>query len=111
MLRNPDKMARLAFLRRGLGFDEFVVEFISKGKNWSPNARWVDQVNQFYRFENLAEDVCNLLREAGVAEPPVFPPFNVTPGKKQYQNYYSDKSREIVERVFSPDLKRFGYVF
>ena len=51
-----------------------------------------------------------ILLEAGVAKPPALPPFNVTPGKKNYRSHYSDTSREIVERVFSRDLKRFGYV-
>jgi hypothetical protein len=111
MARNPDKMARLAFVHRGNGFDSFVVEFLAKGRNWSPNARWVDQVDRFYRFENLDADVHGILLAAGVREPPRFPPFNVTPGKKHYRDYYSDVSQEIVARVFSPDLQRFGYEF
>lgn len=111
MTRNRDKMARLAFVGRGKGFDSFVIEFLSKGRNWSPNGRWVDQADRYYRFENLDADVHSILLEAGVSEPPSLPRFNVTPGKKHYRSYYSDVSREIVERVFSPDLQRFGYLF
>jgi hypothetical protein len=111
MARNRDKLARLAFIRLGKGFDSFVVEFLSKGRNWSPNTRWVDQVDRYYRFENLDADVHSILLAAGVREPPRLPPFNVTPGKTHYRSYYSDSSREIVERVFTPDLQRFGYEF
>lgn len=109
--RNPEKMARLAFAGRGKGFDSFVVEFLAKSTNRSPNANWVDQVDRYYRFENLHADVHDILLVAGVTEPPPLPPFNVTAGKKHYRSYYSDISREIVERVFSPDLQRFGYEF
>jgi hypothetical protein len=111
MVRNRDKMARLEFVKRGGGFDGFVVEFLGKGRNWSPNGRWVDQVDRFYRFETLDADVHDILLAAGVREPPRLPAFNVTPGKKHYRSYYSDLSREIVARVFAPDLQRFGYAF
>lgn len=61
------------------------------------------------RFENMQADFKTVLREAGVDRAMEIPELNRTSNKRHYREYYSPKSRRIVEREFREDLKRYGY--
>jgi hypothetical protein len=48
----------------------------------------------------------------GVHDPIESPKLNVTNEKERdYRSYYTPKARAIVERIYAPDLERFGYSF
>jgi hypothetical protein len=64
------------------------------------------------RFERLQEDFNEVLRCIGVDKPIEIPRINVTNDREgDYREYYTPRARAIVERVFAPDLARFGYSF
>ncbi len=65
------------------------------------------------RFERLQSDVDSLMRRLGVeghVEIPVVNPTGVR-AKRPYQEFYTPRSREIVEQVFAARIARYGYAF
>jgi|SRR6056297_933763 len=84
---------------------------------WYPAARhlhgtWLQGVDRVLRFEHLERDFAEILRELGLENPPDLPAVNVTQNRQSsYRDYYSKSTRRLVERVFAPDLQRFGYRF
>jgi hypothetical protein len=64
------------------------------------------------RFEQLQADLSAVLDRLGVEGCPEIPRHNATIGRDtDYRTYYTDAARQLVERVFAPDLERFGYQF
>lgn len=73
---------------------------------------WLQGVDRVLRFEHLEQDFAETLRELGLETSPPLPAVNVTQNRREsYRAYYSRSSRRLVERVFAPDLQRFGYRF
>jgi hypothetical protein len=73
---------------------------------------YVDGADFVMRYERLQEDFNEVLRRIGVDEPIEIPKINVTKGREHnYREYYTPKARAIVERVYAPDIERFGYSF
>lgn len=72
----------------------------------------LDRADFVMRFEDLQADFEEALSHVGVDDPPQIPLINVTEERDgDYRDYYDDSARTIVERVFAPDLDRFGYEF
>jgi len=84
---------------------------------WFPPARhlhetWLQGVDRVLRFEHLERDFVETLRALGLENPPELPAVNVTHERRDsYRAYYSKSSRRLIEHVFAPDLRRFGYRF
>ena len=78
---------------------------------YSPLLHGVDKV---IRFEYLETDFNLLLKEAGIIkrnEWVSIPKTNPTPNKKAYQEYYTKRSRALVEKHFARELATFDYKF
>jgi hypothetical protein len=74
---------------------------------------WAAGADVLIRFERLQADVDDLMRRLGVTEHveiPVVNPSGVR-RKRPYQEFYTPRAREIVERVFADRLARYGYRF
>jgi hypothetical protein len=73
---------------------------------------YIEEADFVMRFERLQDDFDEVLRRIGVDEPIEIPKINVTKARDRgYREYYTPKARAIVERVYAPDIKRFGYSF
>jgi hypothetical protein len=73
---------------------------------------YIEEADFVMRFERLQEDFNEVLRRIGVDEPIEIPKINVTKARdRDYREYYTPKARAVVERVYAPDIKRFGYSF
>lgn len=60
------------------------------------------------RYENLASDFRTVCGQLGIkAELP----YDNSTRRDHYSNYYSDRTRNEVERLFAEDLERFDYTF
>lgn len=67
-------------------------------------------VDYIGRFENLNADFTEICNRLGVEAAPLGHE-NRSQGRREYRSYYSDETREIVERYFARDLLNFGYHF
>lgn len=74
-------------------------------------AKYIEGADFVMRHERLQEDFDEALRRIGIDRRVEIPRINVTTRPRDYRSYYSPRSRAIVERVFAPDLERFGYTF
>lgn len=74
--------------------------------------RWTVGSDVVLKHEQLQADFDALLVSRGVAQHHEIPQVNVVrkPGRR-YQDWYSDRSREIVEGAFAEDIAEFGYAF
>jgi hypothetical protein len=60
------------------------------------------------RYENLEADFQSICRRIGVEEE--LPVLNVSK-TKPYQEYYTPETRELVRKIFAPDIETFHYTF
>ena len=65
-------------------------------------------VNYVGRFESLGADFEQICSRIGVAAS--LPKLNVS-NTKPYQEFYNEKTRELVRRTFNPDIELFEYNF
>ena len=64
------------------------------------------------RFETLQDDFDRVLDKAGVPFKVQIPVINKTEErKKDYREYYNERSQKIVQYIFDEELKRYGYEF
>jgi hypothetical protein len=78
---------------------------------WHLYRRYLRRAEVVMRFETIVADVEALARRIGVSYIPL-EVRNVTAARERdYRGYYSPEARAVVERVFRPDLERFGYSF
>ncbi|NEP13608.1 MAG: sulfotransferase family 2 domain-containing protein [Symploca sp. SIO2C1] len=64
------------------------------------------------RFENLQNDFDQVLERAGVPFKVTIPVVNKTDERKaDYREYYTERSRKIVQYVFREELERYDYGF
>lgn len=66
--------------------------------------------NRVLRFENLEEDLHNLMLEAGM-EPVKTEPYGVLERDRDYRVYYNDVTKAAVAKRFATDLLLTGYEF
>jgi hypothetical protein len=75
--------------------------------------RWTEGSDVVLRHERLQEDLDALLTRLGVEGHHEIPTVNVTRkrDRRPYQEWYTPRSRRIVEGAFADDLAEFGYRF
>lgn len=74
--------------------------------NYSKNANFI------IRYENLQDDFDQAIRMAGIEKRVVIP--EALPSikeKRPYEEYYTKRSRKIVETIFKDELSLYGYKF
>lgn len=71
---------------------------------------WLWQINYFIRFEHLVED-WEALRAEHLPEARPLSRVNASPTRTHYSHYFTPALRQHVQRVFAPDIERFGYYF
>ncbi len=62
------------------------------------------------RFENLEEDWKKICKKIGIDYVPLSKN-NISKKRKNYRDYYSEKTKKIVEEMYKEDIKQFGYRF
>ena len=93
-------------------FSEWVVEFIGKRENPKLNARHLEGVSHFLRFEDLQGEFDAFLKSVGIEEKFEIPLGNVTKNRtKDYRSYYSDEARDVVQKKYANELTSLGYEF
>jgi hypothetical protein len=70
-------------------------------------------VDQFLRYESLAEDFDKLLRGFGLSHPPSLPVAKTgfRTKKAHYRDVHTDYTREATAKEFSREIEYFGYHF
>lgn len=63
---------------------------------------------EVYRFENFENDIKQILKHLGIDK--TIPKFNASV-HQHYSKYYTERTRNIVARIYSGDIQRFNYVF
>ncbi|MEL6488830.1 MAG: sulfotransferase family 2 domain-containing protein [Cyanobacteria bacterium J06621_3] len=82
-----------------------------KGKK-SIFEKFTNEVDEIMKFENLQEDFQRVLSKAGIEQKLNVPVFNKTIEKdKNYQDYYTKRSKKIIDYVYQKDIKKYKYVF
>lgn len=61
------------------------------------------------RFENLETDFAKICDRIGIST--ALPRLNVASNKKPYQEFYNEKTKELVRDAFKEDIELFGYGF
>jgi len=128
-VRNPwDRVVSLYRRREGLqlreemSFPEFVdwIKYSSSTclhpvpqtnqLDWFVDPHGNKLVDFIGRFENLEEDWAKVADIIGADR--ALPHVNKNPGKKRsFQDYYDDRSRDIIAQKFKIDIETFGYTF
>lgn len=103
-------------------FEEFVFGWLTEANaktevHFEPQYRFVCYPNNgplavdfVGKYENLDEDYAKICKKLSIDRP--LSKLNVTPGERsRYADCYSDKTREIVGRVYEKDIALFGYRF
>jgi hypothetical protein len=70
-------------------------------------------VDQVLCFENVASEFATLCEKLGIAGDTSLPEVNVRRGKERgvYRHYYTDQTREVVERWYRNEIAAFNYEF
>jgi len=77
------------------------------------------KMDYIMRFENLEEDFKVVCNGIGLPKTPLpnlnFSPFSawrrLSVKKEHYSYYYNNELRDLVQRAYGEDLKRFGYTY
>ncbi len=72
-----------------------------------------DALDILGRFENFNNDMKYILVQAGISEPTEIPHKNKSKNIKlsDFREYYSYKTKDLVERAYKEDINMFGYDF
>jgi hypothetical protein len=63
------------------------------------------------RFENLEADFAKICDHIGISTTIALPKLNVAKNRKPYQEYYNEKTKELVRQAFKEDIELLGYDF
>lgn len=74
------------------------------------NAYYSKYSNFCFRYENLNEDFKNFCETFGIKYLEI-PKINVTKDKKNYREYYSDKTKNMITEICKEELEKFNYEF
>jgi hypothetical protein len=77
----------------------------------NPQVRWIENIEMDFigRFESIGEDSEKVFRELGL-QGVHLPEINKT-RHADYREYYCVESKEIVEKFYEEDFRRFGYKY
>ncbi len=100
-------------------FNDFVCDWLSKdnSNSWMhfvPQYKFIYdenkqiQVDYLLRFENLAEDFDYVSKRLNLERS--LPHVNAS-SRSKYQDYYTNKTRDIVADIYAEDIDLFGYSF
>tara|TARA_R100000315_G_scaffold60191_1_gene36643 strand:- start:325 stop:981 length:657 start_codon:yes stop_codon:yes gene_type:complete len=111
----------------GMSFSDWVQKsFVDLERNMSerfykPCTWWIkDEMDYIIRYENLDEDFKKLLSKIGISNSIKLEKVKMLPGwnhwgddidSVNYQNYYDETTKKIIEKNFKDDIERFGYEF
>lgn len=99
-------------IRSFKNFDEYITWRCTKDPNLQKdfvcNQDGEQLVNRIGRFEYLHEDFQTICARIGIAT--TLPHLNKSQ-RRPYQEYYNDKTKELVTQVFKPDIEMFQYEF
>lgn len=93
-------------------FEEFLDVAVNQhaDHHWQPQCDYVPHDVQFIgrleNFQNEYNDLCDLI---GIPKSTVL--HEKKSNRDHYSTYYNDKTKKIVDDVYSQDIKRFGYTF
>jgi hypothetical protein len=111
----PGYVERMEAMRNQGFSDWFIQRYTPRSEtdvNKAVYKRWTRGADHFMRFETLSQDFEALLDRLGINEKSAIQPDNVTKGRdRDYRKQYTDEARALGEKVFSRELKRFGYEF
>jgi len=106
---------------KAMGFDQWVARhygFQARIKEWIKRRLLGRKPTDFYRhidfvirFESLQEGFDTALDTLGIESKIALSNTNPTKGKKHYREYYSPKSRKMVESYFRDFLRKYDYSF
>jgi len=105
---------------RSHSFDQWLAKHYSVGRvdrllgrgKRSLYERYTNGAHRIMRFERLQQDFDDVMRMVGVEDDVTIPNYNATPQRRRdYQSYYTEPARRLVEYVFEGDLDRYGYSF
>lgn len=111
----PSRIEQLSksgvFIVSTISFRDFIkltLEF--DNHHWQPQSDFIPENTDFIgRFENFEEDFNIICEKIGVARCEV--PHSNKTNHAHYVEYYDDDTRELVGKMFSGDIERFGYSF
>lgn len=117
------KASRFPCSQKGFFFNEDhfynVLSKITTSKNFHKtqydtlsNANGECYITNFLKFENLSNDLTKICGKLAV--PPIelgHEQNNNNETQKKYQNYYTEKSRQLVGEYFKKDIEKFNYDF
>jgi len=86
-----------------------VEEEVRLQKAFVTDAQGTVIVDYVGRMEHLADDFGHVCRAVGL--PPIRLPHENRSGHRDYRDYYTDETREMVARAFAEDIDLFGYTF
>ncbi len=93
-------------------FDEYIIWRCAEEAGYQKDFIFSEQGEQLVdfigRYENLAEDFEKICSNIGISA--TLPALNVS-RTKPYQEYYNEKTVDIVRRTFAPDIHLFNYDF
>jgi len=87
-----------------LGFENFVYT-----NDLTQQIVYADQCDYILKFESLNEDFKFIQQKLNCSKP--LPFMNQSIRNKNYQSYYSDKTKEIIQKQFQDDIYKFEYKF
>ena len=105
-----------SYIDKGIpSFEKFIKNLgtVTTEKVWfnglNSQCDWIRSgVDIILRFENLEEDFKQIQKITNDFRP--LPHLNKSE-HRQYREYFTDETREIVEQAFKEDIDRFGYEF
>lgn len=118
-LNEQDKEWSKENLTKYSSFDEFVVDWINDKNIYSFN-HFVPQVDYlFHNSRSFVDDIFKLeelninwhLIEKKFGRDIKLPHLNSNSISSNYREYYTEKSKEIVSKVYKADINKFGYKF
>lgn len=62
-------------------------------------------------YEHLEDDFDRVLKRLGLEREVSLPSVNVSERERNYRDYYSAKTRALVESWYGPEIQHFGYSF
>ena len=117
----PKKFHRFGVFHAGMSFEQFlqaVVEIpdeVADGHFASQYTRLVMDgeiiVHHLARFEDYQNEVQKILDTVGMDCSIELPHLNGTGPRKPYQEFFTEETRELVQRRYAEDIKLFGYQF
>ncbi|HJN66931.1 MAG TPA: sulfotransferase family 2 domain-containing protein [Pirellulales bacterium] len=115
------KFHRFNIFYAGMPFDEFlhavasIPDELADGHFASQYTRLVMDgeiiVHHLARFEDYQNEVQKILDTVGMDCSIELPHLNGTGPRKPYQEFFTEETRELVQRRYAEDIKLFGYQF